>query len=193
MKKVAGIFVGTLVVLSGGFAGYQLYETRHLSSDLKRTLTAATDEHATEADLRSYFHDARLQVHTKKDEEVLQKFEKAAQLAANSTEISGQVFHAQLRSIGDLSSGYEEFNRLIELRSQYWQAHVPVPKDLRPRIDKALADAKARKQQEQELQDSEMKRAESEQATAKALYNEVRSELGLPPLPKPPKKPSGSP
>ena len=77
MKKAVGISVGTLVVLSGVFASYQLYETRHLSSDLKRTLTAATDEHATEADLRSYFHDARLQVHTKKDEEILQKFEKA--------------------------------------------------------------------------------------------------------------------
>jgi hypothetical protein len=73
---------GLLLVIIGlaCFGSYRLYQRRYLSSDIKRTLKAAVDPAATEADVMAYIRDARLQVHTEKDAEVLQNFETCVQL-----------------------------------------------------------------------------------------------------------------
>jgi hypothetical protein len=78
---------------------------------------------------------------------------------------------------------YSTFNKLVELRSEYWKSHIAVPKTLQTQIGQALEDIKTRHKQEQQEYDFEKARAKAEEDTAKKLYNEVRSELGLPLLP----------
>jgi hypothetical protein len=85
---------GFLIALAvcGSFGGYELYQRHHLSSDIKRTLTAAMDPSASEADVLTYIRDARLQVHTKKDADLSQKFQTCVQLAKDSSEINSRLF-----------------------------------------------------------------------------------------------------
>jgi hypothetical protein len=177
--------VGVLaIVLAGGcFGGYQLYQRRYLSSNMKRTLTAAMDPSATESDIRTYIRDARLQIHTRKDAEILQKFQTVVQLAKNSTETNTRLFNEAMHSLGSYREDYSTFDKLVELRSEYWRSHIPVPKSLQAQMDQALADVKARHKQELEIHDAEQKRADDEGNIAKKLYGELRSELGVPPLP----------
>jgi hypothetical protein len=192
LEKLNGIFKPTLygsaiaVIVCGSFGGYQLYQRHHLSSDLKRTLTAAMDSSATEEDVSTYLRDARLQVRTRKDAEILQKFQKAVHLAEDSSQITARLFNETFRSLHSLAAGepeaYSTVNKLIEIRSQYWAAHKPVPKNLQTQIHQALVDGQARRKQESQEQDEEQKRADNESKTAKRLYNDVRSELGWPPL-----------
>jgi hypothetical protein len=63
----------------------RLYQRRYLSSDIKPTLKAAMDPAATEADVMAYIRDARLQVRTEKDAEVLQNFQTCVQLAEDAS------------------------------------------------------------------------------------------------------------
>lgn len=148
---------------------------------MKRTLTAAMDPAASEGDILAYIRDARLQIETKKDAEVLQKFQMVVQLTKDSSEINSRLFSEAMRSLESMASGdeYSTFDRLVNLRSQ----HKPVPKDLEAQMDQALADVEARHKHEKEINDGEEKRAKDEANTAKDLYKEVRLELGLPPLP----------
>jgi capsule polysaccharide export protein KpsE/RkpR len=84
-----GLFVA--VIGFGCFGGYQLYQWRYLSSDIKRTLTAAMDPLASENDVMAYVRDARLQVHTQKDAEILEKVETCTFSAKDASEIEARL------------------------------------------------------------------------------------------------------
>ena len=59
--------------------GYRAYES-HLSSDVRRILTAALDPGANIAEIRIYERDASLAVHTQRDRDLEAKFEKLVAL-----------------------------------------------------------------------------------------------------------------
>lgn len=178
---------GVLIVaiIAGGFYAYQFYQGHHLSSDLRRTLTAGMDPSATEADEHVYIRDARLQIRTRKDAMVLNQFETCFRLFKDAEETNSRLLNDSLQSLHNLTSDNNDFNRLIEMRSEYWREHVPVPKDLQARIDQFVVDEKARHKQEDEVAQAERKRVDEEEATARKLYTELRSELGLPPVKQP--------
>jgi len=179
----AAIFGLLIAIIGFGcFGGYQLYQRRYISSDLKRTLLAAMDPTTSESDILVYIRDARLQVRTRKDAEILQKFQTCVQLGRDSSEINSRLMKEYFEDLGSMVSQNSSFNKLVALRSEYWAAHLPVPKDLLTRMDQAIADEKARQKRQKETWEAEEKRAKEEQATAQKLYKEVRAELGLPPL-----------
>jgi uncharacterized protein YydD (DUF2326 family) len=82
-----------------------------------------------------------------------------------------------------MTSGNSFFDRLIEIRSQYWRDKIPVPKSLIAQIDQASKDQRASEKRAAELHELEQKRANEEEQTAKELYKQLRTELGLPPPP----------
>ena len=65
----------SMMAIVGVLVGYQEYDKRYISSDLRRTLTAAVDVTASQADIESYIRTARLQVRTKKDAALLGMYE----------------------------------------------------------------------------------------------------------------------
>jgi hypothetical protein len=91
----------------GCFGGYRLYQRRYLSSDMKRTLTAAMDPAASENDVVTYIRDARLQVHTERDIAILEKFETCMQLAKDASEIEQRLWKETLDSLSALGSRSE--------------------------------------------------------------------------------------
>jgi len=166
--KVAIFAILIAVVGLSCIGGYQLYQRRYLSPDLKRTLTAALDPSATEGDILVYIRDARLQVRTNKDAEVLQKFQTCIRLAKDASELNNQVFQETLSSIGD------------GLKC------IGLPHSTQREIDDILRCDKeqlAETKRKQELHSAMDARAKSEGSAAKTLYGEVRMELGLRPLP----------
>lgn len=160
-----------------------MYQRCYLSSDLKRTLIAAMDPAVTENDIMAYIHEARLQVRTRKDAEVLQKFQTAIQLAKDASEIDSRLFKERMQSIDSILSRNTPFDKLVNVAKQYQDSGIPIPKDLLAKIDQASIDAKTDRNQQRGVWDAEEQREKEETTTAKALYKEVRSDLGLPPLP----------
>jgi hypothetical protein len=154
----------------------------YLSSDLKRTLTAAMDDTSTQSDLAEYIRIARLQVRTGRDAGVLKKFQQSFQLAKDSSEIQSRHFSEALKSIGSISSRDSNVDKLIDIQSEYLKSRIPVPKSLTDQIEQAIKDEKEQRKRDEEINDMEDKRAEDERKQARALYIEVRGILGLPPL-----------
>jgi len=83
---------GSAVVLAGvGCVGGHRQYQRHISAEVKRTLTAAMDTSATVAEDLEYINNARLQARTRKDSEVIQRFEKAVRYAQIADELMNQA------------------------------------------------------------------------------------------------------
>ena len=181
--RLGSIATHLVVAIAGIFGGYVLYERHYLSSGLKRTLTAAMDASALENDVMTYLRDARLQVNTTRDAEVLEQLETCIQLAKDSREISDRHLNRAMQSLSNTTDELRTFNSLVDLRSKYWGAHMPVPKNLQALIDEEAQNIKTRRKQDEELYAIEEKRASDESNTANRLYKEVRAELGLTPLP----------
>jgi hypothetical protein len=175
----------TAVMILSCFGGYQLYQRRYLSSDLKRTLIAAMDPAVTENDIVAYLHDARLQVRTRKDAEILQKFETTIQFAKDASEINNRLFNERMKSIDDMTSRNTHFDKLVAIAQDYQKSGIVIPKDLLAQIHQARIDDKAEHDQQRSRWDADEQRAKDEATGAKKLYGEVRSELGLPPVPLP--------
>jgi len=133
--------IAIVVIGFGCFGGYELYEKRYLSSDLRRTLTAAMDPAATNGDIMAYVRDARLQIRTMKDAAVFQKFEECVQLSEDSNEINSRLFNDSMTALQSLNSTDSLVSKLVEIRSEYWREHIPVPKILQTQIDQALAES----------------------------------------------------
>jgi hypothetical protein len=97
---IFGVSIG--IIGLGCFGGYVLYQRHYLSSDIRRSLTAAMDPTATESDVLTYIRDARLQVRTERDRETLEKFETCVQLAKDASEIDQRLW----KQILDFSPGH---------------------------------------------------------------------------------------
>jgi len=81
----AVVFVGV-----GCVWGHGRYQ-RHISAEVKLTLTAAMDPSATVAEDLEYIQSARLQARTRRDIEVIQRFEKAVRYAQIADELMDQA------------------------------------------------------------------------------------------------------
>jgi len=183
IKKImlGGLFFGSTALLC--FGGYRVYDRHYLSSDLKRTLVAAVDPSASENDLVAYIRDARLQVRTTRDREVFTSFQDSYRLLKDVSEMRSRRLSDAMHSLRSMAAGDSMVEKLIEIRSEYWRSNIPVPKSLLEEIAKALNDEKAKETRDAELRDLEEKRADAEEKKGRALYAEVRTALGLPPLP----------
>jgi hypothetical protein len=160
-----------------GFGGYHLYDNHHLSSDLKHTLRAAMDPNTSVADDRIYIRDARLQVRTKLDAQVLAKVERLEAITDADAERSRLVLNRQ-QNLGKS----ETVNRLVATARGYRAHGLPVPKSLSDDIDQAI-DEDAEKTKE--LMTWADREEAKDHAETNKLYPEVLSDLGLPPVKSP--------
>jgi hypothetical protein len=185
-KGLLGLLLLAAVGL-GCFGAYEEYEWHYLSAQLKTTLTAAMDSSATQNDIATYMRDARLQVHTKRDGQVLQKFESCIELGKDSADITDRHFKKFLTDLDEMTSRKSNMDQLLNIESEYIRMRVPVPKELKNHIEEALADSKEERKRDREIYEAEEKRAKAESATALEFYKELRADLGLPPIPTPKK------
>lgn len=182
-KPVAKGYLVVLVILVvvglGSFGGYWFYEQHHISSDLKRTILAALDSHSTENDFHVYMREARLQVRTRRDAIVLAKLENAAELANSSAEIWVRQYRESLDSLRNPKT--PSSRKLEDIKRQYRQSHIAVPKSIEDHIQEAYRQEKAEWEQEKQTHYSEANRAKTESETAQKLLQEVRVAVGSPP------------
>jgi len=80
MSKVSKALLLLMAILISALGAYA-YDRHHLSADLKQTLIEASYPSNTFDQIDTYLHEARLQVHTRKDQEVYGKFFQAVRLA----------------------------------------------------------------------------------------------------------------
>jgi len=73
------VVIGMAGIAALAVEGYRAYQA-HVSSDLRKTLTAALDPTTRVGDIRTYQRKARLDVHTKKDRDLDAKFERLVAL-----------------------------------------------------------------------------------------------------------------
>ncbi len=176
-KAIVSISVvfGLCILILGGSHLYQ----RHLSSDLKREIIACFDPSGTDNDAQRYIHDARLLVRTRKDAEVLSKLERAADMARHSGAVRQGHLSQTQEDITAMIMGTDNTSKLIKIRSEYLQRHAGVPQELENSIrDSMASDKEATARGEQEWKD-----AVEEGKQALKLAQEVRADVGLPPLP----------
>jgi hypothetical protein len=180
MKKIMVVAVMLILVGGAGAGGYYFYNTRCLSSDLRRTLTAAMDPSASENDILAYLRDARLQVRTKKDTEVLKKFQGAIDNAQSAQEIRNRQWQKTLDSMRNMNN--TPADKLSAIAGQYRQENLPVPEALSKEIHDAYEEQIKQIQSDREEDKGESQLADLEEATARKLIGELRATLGLPPL-----------
>lgn len=172
MRKRLFVALGILVLLLAGavYGSWSIYQ-HHLSADLRRTLTAAVDPTASDADVHAYLRDARLQVRTTRDKELLGKLTRIVQLSEDATEqgqLIDQSFHETLQSFSGGPCEQLETLSSDELRSS-------LGTDLRKQCGEQ---AKSDKLSEQ-MTNSEERREDQDKKEAKQLYDQLRSDLGL--------------
>jgi len=186
--KVTILSVFIVFLVAGCIGGYRMYQRYYLSSDLRRTLTAAMDESATEADIQSYLRTARLQIRTKKDTNTVRDFEECLALAKDAAEISRRHWKESLESIaasGPYGKEYKHYDDLIDTVKRYWSAGRETPKELSAEIHQESQRIKTEREQKEKRYKSEEETGKQESAKALSLLNGVRATLKMPPIPKP--------
>jgi hypothetical protein len=172
--KLLLVLVVLVLLLSGvSYGGWRLYQ-RHLSSDLRRTLIAAADPTASDADLQAYLHRARLQVRTERDAEIFGKIATAVQL--NDTVRKQVLLNAQ-RMVDIASRDLNENSACRQmLRLGVKEMMSSRAQVLREQCEKQQAVEKA----EQESEQAQQATYQKEMDRARTLFRDFRNELGLP-------------
>ncbi len=176
--KVKSLFamVVLALTLSGiAYGAFRLYE-RHLSNGLRRTLLAAADATASNADIHAYLRRARLQIRTERDAEVFGKLATAVQLSDSAR----QHERLNLQNLSGNANQLEnspcmQMGRLTMKEMMSPRGHALTEKcSLQNVADKAELDsAKAQDATDQKNRER-----------AQALFREFRNDLGLPPIEK---------
>jgi hypothetical protein len=186
MKRVLSVGIVAVLLSGVSFAAYKVYDNIHISSDLKRVLIAANDKLNSDADIKAYVHQAKPLIKTKRDQEVEGKFQEAVSLAESSTEISNRLMEETLSSISEKTDECDKsFYDLIDLENRYRADGIRVPQDLVDEIHQANKEVKPCIERRDQQREADEKAAKEQLKQARKLLGEVRSELGLPPLPKP--------
>ena len=100
-----------------------------------------------------------------------------------SAEVSDEMdqIHRRQRARLFLDPDRSNFDKLVELRSEYWRDHVPVPANLMKAMEAALANEEASIKANAEGYDADFKLEKTEGDLARSLSQQLRLDLGLPP------------
>jgi hypothetical protein len=177
MKKARVLFVLVILLVAASYGGFQLYE-RHLSSNLKRTLVAALDQSATDADILVYVREARLQVRTEKDKATLSKLEKMLQLAQDAQEIEQRHWQKLTQRQEEMTMALGPYGD----KSNYpcWMIEK-VTGAAKESFRKACQDQVEKNNAEEKAMNDENQTAQKARDNAQKLNGELHADLGLPP------------
>jgi len=172
-----GIF---LVLLAGlGYAGYRHYDRTRLSSGLRQTLIAAVDPSSTDSDVLIDLGNARSQIYTTRDAEVEARFERVLQLAQIASD-ANQRIRARSKAASAASANLDKY---LAMQKQYQLRNMEVPQNLKDYIQRAAQKQKEAQQKLDPTLELDRKLAEDDSAEARNLLQQLRGDLGLPPLP----------
>ena len=169
-KRIA-LLLCVCSAIIGSLAIHHLYE-RHLSSEFRRLMIAADDEHESYAEQAIFIHDARKAARTEKDIELLRNYEQANDLMLQANET---VEHAQ-------QALEEEQHDIQNLSEKFAQDRATTSADqvkLGTDVEEARIDARRKLNQNIES----VEKSKKQMREAIALHNSIRKELGLPDLP----------
>jgi hypothetical protein len=156
----AGLVVGAC------WGGYELYQEHYLSPEIKAALIAGLDPASNVDDLMTSLSDIRRRARTRKDVEIVEKFQRATELTVESSHMGTRTLNEAMESVAPADPGAAP-STISGLADQ--QAEQAAPSiDLEAQAGQAPADAR-----------KEKKQADDEARTAKKLYAEIRAELGV--------------
>jgi hypothetical protein len=167
--------------------GYNLYQS-HISSGVRHLLIAASDEHASEADVRQYISQVRPFVRTRRDKELVEEFENAMSLIeqidedknVDQQEADERKENEMRTSLGlDASGACAEEVRPI-LKEFREASNAKLKADLRA---EAFKDIDACFAQQANEATARLHREGENWSKALDELNRVRSALGMPLLP----------
>jgi hypothetical protein len=187
-KRRAMIGATAVVLLTAVcFGGYSLYQN-HISSDVRHLLIAASDEHASETDVRQYILQVRPLVRTMRDKELVEEFENAMTLIeqieedknVDQQEADERKGNEMRTSLGlDASGACAEEVRPI-LQEFREASNAKLKADLRAEAFKEI-DACFAQQANEAI--ARLNREGENWSKAHNELNRVRSALGMPLLP----------
>ena len=173
MKVSPPLASAVLILLVAGvsYGGWRIYQG-HLSGDLRRTLIAAADPTASNADIHAYLRRARLQVRTDRDAEVFGKLATSVQL--RDIVLQHELLVSQ-RSLDEANKSANsvcgQLGRLGIKELESPRGHALLEECGKEQaVEKAQSDSL---QKQMALDQENMERAQS-------LLKEFRNELGLP-------------
>ena len=127
MKRLMFLAVGLCLVVANLFF-YQWYDRSHISSDLRRTLEAGCDMHASLDEVDGYTHTARMQLRTKRDREIFEQFEEAWSVLRKGNEFSQEV-EAHVNETAREIQLMGRATTLAELNTMRWQIDADMERD----------------------------------------------------------------
>lgn len=186
MRKTASsltVFLVVVVVAVASVAAYGIHRFRdhYLSPELKRTLTAAMDTSATENDISAYLRDARLQVRTRKDAEILQEFETAVWYSGKTSVPQYDLD----KLLDDESSASYDHLHYLKAVTACIRIRCSDSSTLHTEVENYREDENRDSNQlklDKKYVDDDTKRAENARITSLKLFQEVRADMGLPPM-----------
>jgi hypothetical protein len=162
-----------------GYAGYRHYDRTRLSSGLRQTLIAAVDPSSTDSDVLIDLGNARSQIYTTRDAEVEARFERVLQLAQIASD-ANQRIRARSKAASAASANLDKY---LAMQKQYQLRNMEVPQNLKDYIQRAAQKQKEAQQKLDPTLELDRKLAEDDSAEARNLLQQLRGDLGLPPLP----------
>jgi hypothetical protein len=168
-----------LLLLAGlGFAGYWHFDRTHLSSGLRQTLAAAVDPSSTDSDVLMDLRNARLQIHTTRDAEVEARLERAVQLTQSAAQASQRT-----NSSATGTSADRNLDKYLALERQYKRTNKEVPQSLKDYIQRATQEEQKAQSKPDATEELDQQVSQEDSAQAAQLFQQLRADLGLPPLP----------
>ncbi len=176
LLSLSSILVMFLVSLS-----YLLYQEKHLSPALRRTLIEAVNPATSAEERELYLRKSLRQIHTKRDWKEFAKLQTAAhdaQLAEQTQERMSKRLTDDLSSLAEKSHN----EQLILLMEQaYQKSHQALPPALQSDIAQTFSEQQQAQLKERIEEAQDRKLYDQQHADALRLMHELRSDLGLPP------------
>lgn len=172
-----------VLAIAGACVGYWLYQS-HLSSTFKHVLVAACVDPQKEIDEDRVLEKAKAAVRTGKDREVFGHFRQLVEMRKDVNEYDRHIWDRLDADLTDVELAVPTpYHHLLALRGEYMEKHMSVPASLDAQIARAAQQQQEDSRRRHEQANIDKERTDRERAEIPMLYNRVRAELGMSPLP----------
>jgi hypothetical protein len=185
LKKPTLIALAALVACSTALYGVVALYERHVSGDLRILLVAALDPRHSLVDQRVFLDEMRPLIHTQRDFQVLDKFQRSLSLilpAPGTTPAAPSSSDgAKSLSNSDTGSCQQTLQLLLYIEGQYRANSLKIPAELTAKVQRATVEAKGCQNRNLALPQKAEPVPPEGLREGQQLQAELRNELGLPP------------